>query len=176
MIFQTIPKTAAINVDIDNYDYRNMPVTEENVFIYICGYLLRRVFVKHYCDVCALLTQKDCDVELLNLYSYFKAYQSTDKDNFGSLYVPSTLFISYIKQLHIKFYENVSNFIAKPNVKNFVGVLSTVEFLHTCPNFPQNYLIKLFVRVRIYYILKFIHRRFRNPNEHNRKISILSHI
>jgi len=58
-IFETPSKTAAINVDVDNYDYRSMPVTEENVFNYICGYLLRRTFIKHYCDVCASLAQKD---------------------------------------------------------------------------------------------------------------------
>lgn len=51
-----------LNLDIENNDYRNMPVTEENVFIYICGYLLRRVFMKHFCDTCAILAQKDCKI------------------------------------------------------------------------------------------------------------------
>lgn len=154
-----------------------MPVTEENVFIYICGYLLRRIFVKHYCDVCALLAQKNCDLELSNLYSYFKTYQSTDTNNFGSLYVPSTIFVDYIKQLHIIFSEKFDIFIAKPNVMaNFLSILSTVEFSHSCPNFPRNYLLKLYVRVRIYYILKFVNRKFKNSKERNRKIIILSHM
>lgn len=91
--------------------------------------------------------------------------------------MPSIIFIDYIKQLHIKFSENFNTFKAKPNVmQNFVSILSTVEFSHSCPDFPQNYLIKLFVRVRIYYILKFINKKFRNPNERNRKTIILSHI
>lgn len=65
VIFQTSSKATAfiINSDMDKYDYRNLPVTEENVFIYICGYLLRRLFTKHFCDTCALLAERDCNLD-----------------------------------------------------------------------------------------------------------------
>jgi len=52
-IFETPSKTAAINVDIDNYDYRSMPVTEENVLtfadIYCVVFLLNIIvmYVHH---------------------------------------------------------------------------------------------------------------------------------
>jgi len=43
-----------------------MSITEENVFTYIWI----PTFVKHYCDVCASLAQKDCDVKLSNLFFF----------------------------------------------------------------------------------------------------------
>jgi len=154
-----------------------MLVTEENVLTYICGYLLRCTFIKHYCDVCASSAQKDCDVELSNLYSFFKTYKSTETNNFGSLYISSIVFINYIKELHIKFSENFEIFIGKPNVRNnFLNVLSTVQFCHSCPDFPRNYLIQFYIRIKIFYILKFINRKFRNLKERNRKTIILNHI
>lgn len=44
---QTANDNAFVNMEIDNYDYRNLAITEENAFMYICGYLLKRCFIKH---------------------------------------------------------------------------------------------------------------------------------
>lgn len=37
---------------LDDHDYRNFDLTEENAFRYICGYLIRKCFKKHTCDTC----------------------------------------------------------------------------------------------------------------------------
>lgn len=163
------------NFNIDNYDYRNMPVTEENVFIYVCGYLLRRIFIKHFCDRCAILAENNNNLNTSNIYSYFKAYNN-EKDTFGSLYIPSEIFVDNIKKLHTKFFDNF-DIITKPNVlQKFLEILCVVEFSHVYPDFPKMYLLKLFIRVRIYYVLKFINRDFKNKKGGTRKINILSHL
>lgn len=158
IIFQTSSEvTAFINSDIDKYDFHNLPITEENVLIYICGYLLRRLFTKHFCDTCALLTNTNCSLDEARLYTYFKTYDNTNK-MFGSLYVPSAVFINYITELHAKLFENI-NIITQTNViQKFMQILSTIQFSHSLCHFPKIYLLKLFIRIRLYYILKFISR------------------
>lgn len=164
-----------VNFNLDNYDYRNMPVTEENVFIYICGYLLRRIFTKHFCDTCAVLAEKNSNLNTCNIYTYFKAYNN-EKGTFGNLYIPSVIFVNYIKELHIKFFANFS-IITKENVmQQMLEILCLIPFLHVCPEFPKMYLLKLFIRVRVYYVLKFLNRDFKNQKGGTKKINILRHI
>lgn len=163
----------SINIEIDNYEYRNMPISEENAFTYICGYLLKRCFAKHMCEACErILSEKNSDLNILKLYSYFRAYDNTE-NTFGSLHIPSSLFLQYIKEMHVKFFENFS-IIKKSNVvQNFTKIISEIEFSHSCPNFPKNYLIKLYVRVRLFYTLKFINRDLKEQRKHKKKIMIL---
>jgi len=72
----------------------------------------------------------------------------------------SIVFINYIKELHIKFSENFEIFIRKLMLLNFFNVLFTMQFCHSCPNFPQNYLIQFYIRIKIFYILKFNNRKY----------------
>lgn len=109
------------------------------------------------------------------LYIYFKTYDNTDDDMFGSLYVPSAVFINYITELHTKFFENI-NIITQTNVmQKFMQILSTIQFSHPCCDFPNIYLLKLFIRMRLYYILKFINRDMKTKKKSNRKTIILCH-
>lgn len=163
-VFQTSAITSFIHSDIDRYDFRNLPVTEENVFVYICGYLLRRLFTKHCCKICALLAKKDCNLDETRLYTYFKTYDNNN-NTFGNLYVPSEIFINYITELHTQFFENI-NIITETNVmQKFMQILCTIQFSHPCCDFPQIYLVKLFIRIRLYYILKFINRDLKTKKE-----------
>lgn len=82
-----------------------MPVTEENVFIYISGYLLRCVFKKHTCHTYAILAEKDNNLNCY-LYIFFKAYDNQN-NIYGNLYVPSAMFINYVKELHLKFFDKL---------------------------------------------------------------------
>lgn len=54
--------------------------------VYTCGYLLCRIFIKYFCDTCAILAQKDCNLDTSYTHSYFKAYDN-EKNTFGNLYV-----------------------------------------------------------------------------------------
>lgn len=122
VVFPIIPQKQ-VNFDIDNYDYHNMPATEENVFIHICGYLLRRTFKKHFCDTCAILAQKDSSLGTCYLYLYFKAYNN-EKDTFRNLYVPSVIFVDYIRKL-----------------QNFLIILVLLYKQMLCNNFQKFYVV-----------------------------------
>lgn len=61
-------------------------------------------------------------------------------------------------------------------MQQYLEILCCVEFSHICPEFPKIYVLKLFIRVRIYYVLKFTNRDLNNKKEGTRKTNILCHI
>lgn len=135
---------------------------------------MRRLFTKHFCEICALLAKRDCNLDETRLYTYFRTYDNNN-DIFGSLYVPNAIFINYITELHTKFFENI-NIITQTNVmQKFMQILCTVSFSHPCRDFPKMYLLKLFIRIRLYYILKFINRDLKTKKRSSRKAIILCH-
>lgn len=69
----------------------------------------------------------------------------------------------------------LKTFIIKQSnvVQKFIIILSKIEFSHSCSNFPKNYLIKFYIRVRLFYTLKFTNRDFKEQKKHNKKIRIL---
>lgn len=40
------------SVHLDDHDYRQMNVNEQDVFRYICGYIIQKCLKKHSCDIC----------------------------------------------------------------------------------------------------------------------------
>lgn len=167
---QTVFDESSVNMEIYGYEYRDLPVNEENAFIYICGYLLKRCFIKHRCETCeSLFLDKNNNLNSLQLYNYFKGYNSTENDIYGKLNIPTSVFVSYIKEMHIKFFENFKIICQSNVIKKFICILSEIEFPNTWSNFPKNYLIKFFIRVRLYCTLKFINREFKEQKRDTKK-------
>jgi len=55
--------------------------------------------------------------------------------------------------------------------------LCNVPFKHPCPNFDYVYLIKLFVRFRIFSSVKFLNRELVSERQFkNRKLTIVKHL
>ena len=71
---------------------------EQNALMYVCGYLLKKLFTWHNCNVCKAAfcdTSNECDDDR-KVFLSFKAYKCNDARVFHSLYVPSILFYSFI--------------------------------------------------------------------------------
>lgn len=118
---QTVFDESSINMEIDDYEYRDLPVNEENAFMYICGYLLKRCFIKHRCETCeSLLLDKNNNLNSLQYYNYFKAYNSTENDIYGKLYIPTSVFVSYIKEMHITFFLNFKIICQSNVIQKFI--------------------------------------------------------
>jgi len=71
---------------------------------------------------------------------------------FGNLYIRSAVFVNYIKELHTKFFENINIITETNTVQKFMQILFTIHFFHPCCDFPNIYLLKLFIRIRLYYM------------------------
>jgi len=92
-----------------------------------------------------------------------------------NLLLPNDNFVEYIKALKHLFFSKIEELIIQKHViHNFITIFKDVKFIHPCQQFPYNYLLKLYTRVRLFYTLKFINKRFKSQPGY-RKTIILCH-
>lgn len=145
-------KIECVSVRLDDHDYRQMDINEQDVLRYICGYLIRNCLKVHSCDLCIKYSKEYVDLNDTSYYCFFRAYSSTNDNLIGNLCMPNNNFIEYIKTLENLFFEKINEYILQPSIiNNFIKLFKQVEFVSPCTQFPQDYLIKLFARVRLYY-------------------------
>lgn len=160
---------------IDDHDYRNISLSEQNAFRYVCGYLMRKCIIKHSCDICLKYAREYVDLNNNSYYCFFRAYESTENNLFGSLLMPTDDFVTYIQVLENNFFQNIKTLILQKGVvANLIEIFSHIPFAHPCPNFPKEYLIRLFARVRLFFTLRNINSTFKTQRGH-RKVIILKH-
>jgi hypothetical protein len=172
------PQTLAIGPT----DYKNPSVVsnmvKENTITYVAGYLLHKCSQKHSCSTCKEVQESNDLDDNKTLLCYFKAYDQ-DKSQFGGLHVPSASFLEYVIQLEAIFFKNFSIYTKSSSVGGDILKLlkrEPVPFQY-CEEFPLEYLQKLFLRMRIYYSLKFANRDLRTTkNKKDRKYLKVSHL
>ena len=148
-----------------------------NAITYVAGYLLKKCFQQHKCNACwRALTNNELDSPN-QLFCHFKAYNDK-KGPFGSLIVPSTSFVQYITNIEQELIVTFSNSMTMSGVgKHIVDILP--EFTGSnCAGFPSNYLLRLFVRMRIYYVVKYKNRELaqKKGDKKNRKYFKIAHL
>jgi hypothetical protein len=148
-----------------------------NAITDVAGCLLKKCFEQHKCNVCwTALTNNELDSSD-QLFCHFKAYNE-NKGPFGSLVVPTTSFVQYITNIEQEFIGEFSNSMTTSGVgKHIADVLP--EFTGSnCAEFPGNYLVRLFVRMRIYYVVKFKTRELaqKKGDKKNRKYFKIAHL
>lgn len=137
-------------------DYANIKSPEGNAVVYVIGYLLKKSLLQHSCEVCVNYLN---NTDLINeeiLFCKLKAYEN-EKFQFGGLKVPSKDIVDFVLKL-----ENI--FVKTFNTLAYGEEIGTklkhefykVIYIHPCKNFPFDYFLSLYTRVRIYYTLKFI--------------------
>lgn len=159
-------------------------LSEQNALMYVCGYLLRKLFTWHNCDMCkaALLdTRNECDDER-KVFLSFKAYKCNDARVFHSLYVPSVLFYSFIckcssvmfRMFDLKKACNLSDI--RVNVMD--TIMKTVPLPSDCSDLDIAKLLTSFVNLMIFYSVKFFNRDVKQVKvrgKKNKKCAILCH-
>jgi hypothetical protein len=89
--------------------------------------------------------------------------------------MPDDSFVFFFAMLERIFQNSFEELVLKRNIlKELLILYNTVAFKHPCINFPYNYVIKLYARIRLFYTLKFANRNFKIPNR-NRKLIIWRH-
>ena len=176
-----LPKIAP-HLEIGTVDYCENEVSEnllkDNPIAYVAGYLLQKCFKLHECSTCreAGITEKLEDNR--NLLCFFKAYKS--EKGFGELLSPATSYLQYVIQQEDLFVKDFSMYTKSVKVgKSILMKLQDVpiSFQH-CPEFPFQYLLKLFLRMRIYYSIKFSNRNLscNNNNKRSKKYIKVTHL
>ena len=171
--------SSAQPLSIGPIDYREQNVSsnifQENAVAYVSGYLLNKSFKIHSCTNCKqVLVSNNLDDDRKQ-FCFFKAYK---EPNFGGLNVPSTCYLEYIIKLEDAFVKCFSVTTENSNVgANVLKIIQriTVPF-SACPQFPMENLQKLFVRMRIYYSIKFANREFSSTKKKSRKYIKVKHL
>ena len=89
-------------------------------------------------------------------------------------------FVHFIYRLEKLFILNFDEFCTEENIQRLFDIMKTIEFDHPCEKFPLIYIIKLFIRLKIFYALKFTKNKDlysrKKSDRTNRKVTILSHL
>ena len=150
-------------------------IVRENAIAYVAGYLLRKAFEKHKCSKCATLANENLDSDR-STFLFFKAYQ-TDASMFGGLVSPSSQMLAYVTILEDKFVTYFSSLKKSVGIGNDVlHQLKQIGFIAPCNKFYHDYLLRLFIRMRIYYSLKYINRDLASSKRKNMKLVKVSHL
>ncbi|CAB4020831.1 Hypothetical predicted protein, partial [Paramuricea clavata] len=93
-------------MEVDVTDYKSClegNIIGMNAVTYVTGYLLKKYFLKHFCDICQnALTKQDLNSST-QLLCLFKAYEETKEKPFGGLISPSDTFLDHVLGLEAKF-------------------------------------------------------------------------
>jgi hypothetical protein len=163
-------------------DYRdqcivNSDIVKDNATAYVAGYLIHKSMKIHTCPTCTNAIQ--CN-ELDNnrkLFCFFKAFDQTE-NTFGGLHAPTNCFLDYIMKLEDVFFKNFSICTKSLTVgKDILMLLKKIPIpFKCCDEFPLEFVQKLFLRVRIYYSLKFANRELSSTKKKNRKYLKVAHL
>ena len=176
------PSNQPNTLDIGPTDYHNndvnLNIIEANAICYVAGCLLKKCLNEHNCEICngSLVANQFDDNR--KLFCLFKAYD-TEKSEFGGLHALSIPFLDYVTQMQNVFIANFSVFCKSSSVgKHILAKLNDVstKSVPACDDFPLDYLRKLFLRMRIYYCLKFANHDFASCKRKNRKYIKVSHL
>ncbi|CAH1101514.1 unnamed protein product [Psylliodes chrysocephalus] len=176
MKIKYILKQSVGAITISECDYRELNVTTQNAFNYVCVYLIKKLLHIHSCEICVNFSEECNLLNNSNLLTHFKAYNAEEKI-FGNLKSPSEKFLFYIFKLEKIFISLFDSLSTKPGISNaYLFEMSKIEFGHSCQQFAKMYTIKLFI---IFYTLKYANRDLKSSKKSNktkRKIKILSHL
>lgn len=174
---QSIPKpkhTTALNVSplqqniipiIPQWNYEKVKCLEDNALHYVCGYFLRKLKSWHECDACdKILLGGDGYTKRNEIFTHLKKFSPTSK-----LINASQAFHWYIvrcEKAMIKEFDKCSH---KPNIGSLLtDCLKNVTNPSRCLGFPKHKFFAFFVRVRIFYLLKFLNASFNNKKPKNK--------
>ena len=152
-------------------------ILSDNATTYVSGYLLKKCFEKHSCQTCySVLVNNRLDSSD-KLLCYFKAYETT-KQPFGGLTIPHVSFTEYITKAEKLFVDTFLKIISKPSIgKQLISIIPKFQ-IKECGHFPSKFLVELFVRMRLHYIIKFGNRDLTQAKRKgkNRKYFKVSHL
>ena len=145
-------QTALIYPNIPNFNVENQKLLEGNAIHYVAGYLLKKILMWHKCFICENILKASANLPKINeMFLKLKAYKQNSK-----LQNVSQSFHSYITILEQKLIDIFDKNCFKKNIgSHIVNELLAITVPTACKTFPKTKFLQLFVRMRIYYLLKF---------------------
>lgn len=179
---QALPETSfteARPLNIISMDYKGVlsenRIFKNNAMAYVSGYLLRKTYEHHKCSKCSTLADES-KADDKYVFMMFKSYDS-DSSNYSGLVVPSEEMITYANELEDSFLNYLSQINCTVGVgKKLIEIMENIPLNAACEKFNKTFLIKLFIRMRMYYCLKYVNRELVATKRKNRKFIKLVHL
>ena len=177
-IFPSYDNSEPIEILSTDYasEHSQKRIVKAKSFAYIAGFLLHKQFMRHKCEACSILVNDD--LELCNsAFLDFKAYDG-NSSSFGGLTAPSEIVLSHTTSLEDLFLTHSKTLKQTKNVAaDLIKTLQKVELNIACANFDKNFLVKLFVRMQIYYCLQCENQNLgKSKKRKNRKYITFAHL
>lgn len=138
--------------DIYVNDYSTITVPESEGFLHLFDFFAKKCLKKHTCSSCEMYVLKKSE----------NFYKEKQKDNF-----PNNGLVWYLLRLEKIFLRNFPVLATNHHIGGkLFDLMKQVTFVLPCESFPHDYLIKLFVRVRINFTLK-LYAKGLNLGENN---------
>lgn len=174
------PKTdlddfAKIQISANSHEEINL--LENNGTSYVAGYFAFKLLKKHDCEECRNDFKNHIIINTSsnNLYARLRQFQGIKT---GGIFVPSDHWIQYIKELEELLMQNVYKLMYEKNV--LYKIFNILKDVNTsfmkCKNFPKFYFLKLFIRIRLYYIILFANRTLKNKSKNQKYLKITNQI
>lgn len=161
------------NTPIAPADYNAFDFPEKNALVYTCGYLLKKCFDQH--KDCSVFKSYLSEASTLNTQdTTFIRYKDCCKDGGSTLLiVPQDNFVKFVEAMENKFASYFKNkYINCKVLKNIFEEVQDISFSMPCTCFPIIYLKKLYLRMRLYYTLKYNNRAFKQCRNRRKYFSV----
>ena len=149
---------------------------EENGLYYVCGYLLRKLLKWHNCVDCDIMLHEiEPAADSVNIYLRQRSFTDLSR---GGLISVSSCFYDYVmhcERIFATVFESSGH--ETKLLQRLVNRLSEVIAPVNCTSFPKTKFLHVFVRMRIYYCLKFCNRNLKQkpPQKKHKKLSKIQH-
>lgn len=160
------------SIQMTSNEFQDIDLITQNGLNYVSGYFAQKILKKHNCAICRedFLKPKNCNEDLNEVYINMRQFDDTK----ASLVVPKTNWTDFIKELENLLINNIELMYNPLVIFNLYQILIKTEFNCLCTSFPKGYFVKLFIRIRIYYIVLFINRTLKDKKAKNIKLLKLS--
>lgn len=169
-----IDELKSINIVANDYD--DLDLINKNGFVYVSGYFGKKILKFHEkCDSCIydIMDKEETQCGDVTRF-YLMSREFNELGNGNGLIKPSQNWVSYLQQLEELFLSLFDTYMYERNVlMRILKELINVELFIKCKSFPKLMFLKMFIRIRIYYICKFVNQGIKSK-EKNLKLLILT--
>lgn len=135
-------------------------IITENVYYYCAGWIAKKIQEMHVCLQCKIVKPNASMDQQIHFFTFFMGKNKTEND-FGKLTVPTEEFLAVIKKCETIFLEKINTVLHEKGLHNkLVDFMSLTE--HKFNSFTsismKQTILSYFVKVRIYWAVKYFNR------------------
>lgn len=166
-----------INLNVSLVDYKNLNVSGNNAYEYICGYIMKKCLEKHICETCVNYASYQQCLDRSFIQCFFGLYSISDNLTFDNLIVNCNDFYNYIIKLENIFIKYFPFHATEDGVgAHLIDSYTNVHFNHPCEHFDKQFLLIVYTRFRIFTTIQFLNKSLLSEkNFKNIKLVALNH-